>query len=226
MNDVTLAELRREAVDAFAAEPTRRYQSLSDRVRRSLSWLMRAAQTEKATPVKFVELWIALNALYGQRHYENRPADRSEQDDFADFVRTLSSIDARAEVTDTVRRLRPAFRSLIANPFLWNEYWRAERGYQRLSRDALERLSSASIDAADVLIMVFARLLVLRNQIVHGSAAADTVGNRGSVVPGVRVLAVLVPLFVRVMIREGKRAIWPPVPYPRIQTPLHPRPKR
>jgi hypothetical protein len=226
MNDAVLAELKRESVDAFAAEPTRRYQSLSDRVRRSLSWLMRAAQTEKATPVKFVELWIALNALYGQRHYENHPPDRSEQEDFADFIRVVTSIDARNDMADSVRRLRPTFRSLIANPFLWNEYWRGERTYERVSRNALEQLSSASSDAADLLIMVFARLLVLRNQIVHGSAAADTVGNRGSVVPGVRVLATLVPLFVRVMIREGKRAVWAPVPYPRIGTPLHPRPKR
>ena len=226
MNDAILAQLRRESVDVFAGEPTRRYQSLSDRVRRSLSWLMRAVQTEKATPVKFVELWIALDALYGQRHYENRPADRSEQDDFADFLRIITSIDARDEVTDTASRLHRTFRSLIANPFLWNEYWRGERTYQRRSRDALEKLSSASIDAADMLIMVFARLLVLRNQIVHGSAAADTAGNQGSVVPGVRVLAMLVPLFVRVMVREGKRAIWPPVPYPRARTPLHPWPKR
>lgn len=223
MNEQALDSLRREFAQAFPGEPTREHQSLSDRIRRALSWMRKALRSRQGAPVRFVELWIALNALYGQRHYEDPGTGGTEAEDFGHFVEMLLRIDGSSEIQRVCRRVSARVRSLVANPFLWNEYWRKPgRGFEP-KRGILQDLEEAtrSGDAQVILTSLFLRLLVLRNQIVHGSAAEDTAGNQGAVVPAIRVLEALLPAFVQVMIRHGRRTAWRPVPYPRAGTPLH-----
>jgi len=223
--DATLLEsLRRDFRAEFPREPTHQHQSRSDRIRRSLSWGKESFTSPEGSPTRFVKLWIALNALYGQRHYEGPRSDRREQKDFEDFVAILIRVGGGIDFQRPILGMRRRIRGLITNPFLWNEYWRGEPAYRRRSRQAVVDVEAALREGniRVVLHHVFARLMVLRNQIIHGSAAADTLGNRGSVIPAIRVLEALVPVFVQVMIRRGRAAAWPPVPYPRVDTPLHP----
>jgi hypothetical protein len=223
--DVELLEaLRREFRAEFAGEPTFQYQSLTDRVRRSLSWMKQALELPAGTPLRFANMWIALNSLYGQRHYEGRRSDRRELMDFEAFTALVLRVGGGTELQQAIRRIQRNLRRLASNPFLWNEYWRGEQSYRRRSRKAVADVEAAMREGNTrrVLCQVFARILVLRNQIIHGSAAADTLGNRGSVIPATRVLEALVPVFVEIMIRRGRGVAWPPVPYPRVDTPLHP----
>jgi 3-deoxy-D-arabino-heptulosonate 7-phosphate (DAHP) synthase class II len=79
-----VAELEKEFQARFPNEPTLDYQSLTDRIRRSLSWMRKAIGSEEVAPVRFVDLWIALNALYGQRRYDAaRDDSRTEFNDFS-----------------------------------------------------------------------------------------------------------------------------------------------
>ena len=74
----TIQELEEEFRIRFSAKPTVSTQSIIDRVRRSLSWLRRAAElSDEDRPPRFVDLWIALNALYGQPPYAKREKVRS-----------------------------------------------------------------------------------------------------------------------------------------------------
>lgn len=76
-----------------------------------------------------------------------------------------SRIDPPPEVSHDITRL-------VSNPYLWNEYWREERRYQDLSRKSARIARRGS---GESLLAVFPRLLVLRNQIVHGSAAEERI---------------------------------------------------
>lgn len=223
--DATLLEsLRRELRAEFPAEPSIQYQALTDRVRRSLSWMSQSLALPAGTPPRFVNMWIALNSLYGQRHYEGRRSDRRELDDFETFTALLLRLGGGADMQHAIRRIQRNLRGLASNPFLWNDHWRGERTYRPRSREAAADVEAAAREGnvRFVLHQVFARLLVLRNQVIHGSAAADTLGNRGAVVPALRVLETLLPIFAQIMIRRGRATVWPPLPYPRVDTPLHP----
>lgn len=63
---------------------------------------------------------------------------------------------------------------------------------------------------------------MLRNQIVHGCAAEDTVRDEGTVKPAIDILESLLPILLRLMIREGTGVSWLPSPYPAAGTPHHP----
>lgn len=182
MDAALLDVLRQDFRAEFTGEPTRQYQSLSDRIRRSLSWMKESLASPEATPARFIKMWIALNSLYGRRHYEGRRSDPREQRDFESFVGILLKIGAGAELQHPIRRTRRNIRSLISNPFLWNEYWRGERDYRQRTREAVAEVESAAREGNVKVVLdhVFTRLLVLRNQIVHGSAAADTQATAGA----------------------------------------------
>src|SRR4030095_9910135 len=91
----------------------------------------------EGSPTRFVKMWIALNSLYGQRHYEGRRSDRREQEDFDAFLAILIRIGEGVDFQRPIHGLHARIRGLISNPFIWNEYWRGERAQRRRSRPAV-----------------------------------------------------------------------------------------
>ena len=85
----------------------------------------------------------------------------------------------------------PATLALIPSFEDWEEWFRAS---ERRFRRALEER-----DTVRVLRLVFDRLYVLRNQIVHGGATWNSQVNRDQVRDGAAILAFLMPVFVDVM---------------------------
>jgi hypothetical protein len=112
MDAALLDVLRQDFRAEFADEPTRQYQSLSDRIRRSLSWMQESQASPEGTPTRFIKMWIALNSLYGGRHYEGRRSDRHEQRDFESFIGILLKIGAGSELRHPIRRTRRNIRGL------------------------------------------------------------------------------------------------------------------
>lgn len=114
-----LQEIEREFHERFPNEPTRRHQFLSDRIRRSLSWAKKSVTSRQDSPVQFVELWIAVNALYGQRQYDRtHDPNRTEAGDFRDFISSLVNLGARRDLMAAIREIRERARSVICSPFL------------------------------------------------------------------------------------------------------------
>ena len=60
-------------------------------------------------------------------------------------------------------------------------------------------------DTKGILTMLFDRLYVLRNQLVHGGATWNSSVNRDQVKDGTRILAFLVPIFVDLMMDNPKK---------------------
>ena len=188
--------LRKRFKALYPNEPTHEWQPLTDRIRRALSWLDKAAHSKSDSPVRFVELWIALNALYGQQPSADRTKRPTEGTAFARWAEKVAGLDAKGQLLASIDD--PVVDSLMRNRFLCSAYWAGDSGYQRSINDDVREKREAVQErrVAAALICVFQRILVLRNQIVHGSAAQNTVRNQDAVQPAIRVLSAMlrVPL--------------------------------
>jgi hypothetical protein len=221
-------DLEQEFLGAFTGPLTKEDQSVRDRIRRALSWMKRAASVSyEDRPPRFVDLWIALNALYGRRNY-GEDGSESEFEDFREFVLLFKKLPEGKSMLHqfiSKRHIQGKIRGLVKNPYLWKEYWEGTLNAleTRMGKN-LEKFERAISHKNPELIFkfFFERLKVLRNQILHGSSSADTRRNRDALVPGILLLEELLSAFVKVMIKQGSRETWPDIPYPARSTPLHP----
>ena len=69
---------------------------------------------------------------------------------------------------------------------------------------------------------LFSRLLLLRNQIFHGSSTDRHSRNRDSLRSGTAILEELVPIMIVVMEAHGSDKSWPAIPFPRDGSPQNP----
>ena len=189
---------------------------LVHRLRRSISWLERVGAAND-TDARCIFLWIAFNAAYAiERRAARDEWDGKEPDDRQlrqkyfekltrlEFKRVRSAI--RAQVPGAVLKLMSNeyvfwgfWGSLTADPFDW-ENWQHKGQFER-ERDEAKRLLgiAESADARRILTLVFNRLYVLRNQLMHGCATQEGSLNRRQVNDGAEILENLVPVFVDIM---------------------------
>jgi hypothetical protein len=98
-------------------------------------------------------------------------------------------------------------RSLLANRYIYGPFWRAknnptgginwETGFEASKRSALAALGRTDVRA--ILEIVFDRLYVLRNQIIHGGATWSSSVNRDQIIDGANIMGFLVPTFIDLM---------------------------
>ncbi len=69
-------------------------------------------------------------------------------------------------------------------------------------------------DTSAILAIVFDRLYVLRNQLVHGGATWNGSVNRNQVRDGARILSFLMPIFIDLMMDNHNRIDLGPAYYP------------
>ena len=183
---------------------------LLHRLQRSISWLERAAAAND-TDARCIFLWIAFNAAYAIDEWDgDRPDDRQLRERYfekltqLEFRRVRSAI--RARVAGAVLKLMSNvyvfwgfWGSLTADPFDW-ENWRHKERFES-ERDETRRLLGIArpTDARRILTLVFSRLYVLRNQLMHGCATREGSLNRRQVNDGAEILEILVPVFVDIM---------------------------
>ena len=105
------------------------------------------------------------------------------------------------------QRFSGPVRLLMENRYVFNPFWQHHNGIDGYE-DWAERfkISARSFagafqsgDTAKVLSLVFDRLYVLRNQLVHGGATWNGSVNRAQVRDGAEILTFLMPVFVDIM---------------------------
>lgn len=193
-----LKEKQRRLRDGF---PT----PLTLRVHRALSWLGRAEQETKDPDVRFVLFWIGFNAAYAADIEE---ALNGERERFNSFFADLVALDPGHRIYDAVwQRFTNEIRLLLGNKFLFSPFWAHHNGVPG-NEDWADRLASghravngalARSDTPRVLSVIFDRLYVLRNQLIHGGATWNSSANRDQVRDGAAVLGWLLPIFIDVM---------------------------
>lgn len=196
----TAAELKDRHRQIREQEPD----ALRLRIHRALSWLIRSEQEHDDPDLRFVLQWIALNAAYA-REFGREETERTRAKAFLDTLVTL----------DTQKRLHQALfqqftgpiRTLIDNKFTFEPFWTAMRTHDASNRweEGFANSKKAAFaavmqgDTTKVLGIVFDRLYVLRNQLVHGGATWNSQVNRAQLADAVAILGTLVPLIVSVM---------------------------
>ena len=177
------------------------------RLHRAISWLGRAEQESGDTDACFIFQWIALNAAYAREFsHEN-----SERDRFRQFVATLVGLDAQRSLHQALfSEFSGPIRTLIDNRFVFEPFWTALREHDPSNRweasfAGSRKAAMAAVlgqDTSTVLSIVFDRLYVLRNQLVHRGATWNSQVNRQQLRDGVAILGALLPLILAVMLEH------------------------
>lgn len=201
-------------------------QPLTLRVHRSLSWLRRAEEELDDGDVRFILLWIGFNAAYaGDVSLALGNETQRERDLFMRFFTTLVSFDRKHRIYNLVwERFSQEIRVLLENHYVFAPFWHHHNGLPGNAdwRDKLEREHIAigaalrRLDTATILSILFGRLYVLRNQLVHGGATWGSSANRAQVRDGTALLGCLLPLFIDLMM-DNPAHDWPMPNYPVVE---------
>ena len=175
------------------------------RLHRALSWLGRAESEPGDPDARFLFLWIALNAAYAR---EVGQSER-ERELVREFLTRLVRLDTDGQLHAALfGQFSGPIRTLIENKHVYQPFWTAQQawdaseswrdGFEAGKRAALQALMAK--DTAKVLAIVFDRLYVLRNQLVHGGATWNSSVNRQQVRDGAAILGTLLPVLLELVI--------------------------
>lgn len=183
-------------------------ESLGLRVHRALSWLGRAEAEAEDPDIRFILLWVGFNAAYAADIDRECESERSV---FQTFFEALVRLDTQELVYKAVwQRFPQEIRLLLSNRYIFLAFWKHQNGVLGYE-DWTDRMSIsqraingavARKDTAKILSVLFDRLYVLRNQLIHGGATWNSSVNRSQVKDGAAVLGVLLPIFIDIMMEN------------------------
>ena len=210
-----LKEKQRRVRDTFPEE-------FGLKVHRALSWLERAEQEviREDFDAGFIFHWISFNAAYaGDLSGGDAPSERKA---FREYFKLLMLADRRREIHGAIwEKFSGPIRVLLKNPYVFSAFWAAQANGSpdtvwRLEFDkSWNSVNNALVkqDTQKILEVVFDRLYVLRNQLVHGGATWKSSINREQVRDGGRIVGFLVPVFIDLMM-DNPHAAWGRPQYP------------
>jgi hypothetical protein len=188
-----------KGLEARLPEPSR------IRLHRAISWLKRAEQETQDHDARFIFLWIAFNAAYAHE----LGFEQTQRDLLKAFLKKLVAADAGKTLHKVVfEQYTGPVRLLIDNKYVFEPFWRALREHDASNawgerfylekRTALKAVTGG--ETVTVLGVVFDRLYVLRNQLVHGGATWNSKVNRQQVQDGASLLGTLLPAILALML--------------------------
>ena len=186
-------------------------EALALRVHRALSWLGRAVNEEEDIDLKFIVLWIGFNAAYAN---ELNMELNSERGSFRSFFEMLVMLDKEQKIYNAVwKRYSQEIRLLLENKYVFAPFWQYQNGVSEYDNWE-ERLASSrrviasaltQRDTSLILSVLFDRLYVLRNQVMHGGATWNSSVNRSQIRDGSAVMDTLLPIFIELMMDHPQR---------------------
>jgi len=184
---------------------------VSLRVHRALSWLGRAEQESDDLDVRFILLWVGFNAAYAGDIGEDYESERGA---FRSFFDQLVALDTGHRIYDLVwARFSQEIRLLLGNKYVFAPFWSHQNGNPGCA-DWQEKLAASGRriaialqqkDTGCILSILFDRLYILRNQLVHGGATWNSGTNRDQVRDGCALLHGLLPIFIDLMMENPNR---------------------
>lgn len=179
------------------------------RVHRALSWLKSAEEVGENIDLGFISLWISFNALYGvkdlDQNYEN---ERSLMKKF--FINVLQLDEFKVLADFTWNEYSNLHRIFINNQYVFHPFWTYMDG--QIDEESWESKLEKSINESKgaltdqnilkFLEILFDRLYVLRNQLMHGGATYNGKVNREQVGLGYQILSKAIPSFIDVLLEN------------------------
>lgn len=196
--------------------------NLALRVHRTISWIRRAEMSEDDPDIAFACYWIAFDAA----HSEDTATDveTSATALFRMYFEKLLKFDGEGAIFNAIwDRFSGPIRILLENKYVYQPFWKHVNGVEEFSdwetrfQREREQVNSylAQQQTDRVLNLLFSRLYVLRNQIMHGGATWNGRVNRDQVRDGAAIMSFLVPAFVKVMMDHPDEP-WGKNYYPRV----------
>lgn len=183
----------------------------------------RAERERDDEDARFIFLWIAFNAAYANEIYDRHRF--SETRLFLQFLNRLIDSDDKKLLYGVVWEYFPkSIRLLINNRYIFQPFWDYHNGLIQES-EWIERFARhqnsvnralGKMNTKKVLAVVFERLYVLRNQIVHGGATWNSAVNRRQVADGTQILGLIVPIIIHLMMEQPNQ-LWGDPCYPVIE---------
>lgn len=175
------------------------------RLHRAISWLKRSEQEVDDPDARFIFQWVAFNAAYA-REFDEAASERAK---LREFLERLDAVDSRGDLKRLVQHTYSgSIRLLLDNKFVFEPFWRAlrdhdssgrwEEQFAGSKRAALQHFMAGN--TATSLTIVFDRLYVLRNQLVHGGATWSSRLNRQQVKDASQLMGELVPTILGIML--------------------------
>jgi hypothetical protein len=212
------AELKQHHRDIREQQPL----NLSLRIHRSLSWLDRAEQSDDPDS-QVIFLWIAFNAAYASEIGPNKQVTESSR--FRKFFKKLCSLDANNQLYNIVWEEFPnSIRLLLDNKYVNKDFWEYQRGeisdetWTRKAANNKKAISAAlgSQNTPDTLSIIFSRIYVLRNQLIHGGSTWGSSMNRDQIRDCVHFMEKFIPTMLEVMFL-GDSVEWDQPSFPPIR---------
>jgi hypothetical protein len=203
------------ALDARAGEHA---EAARVRIHRAISWIRRAEAEDEDPDLRFILLWVAFNAAYARELGEME----SQRGQLRIYLDRMVALDGDRRLHQALfKQFTGPIRTLIDNRYVFEPFWSAQRApadapnWEERFAAGKRRAMKALIEGETALLLsiVFDRLYVLRNQLVHGGATWNSQVNRAQVRDGANLMAVLVPRLVALMI-EHPDVDFGPINYP------------
>lgn len=217
----------RAHVRTFQSDHNRR------RMRRAFSWLERSEQAD-TTEAKFIFLWIAFNAAYGDEASDAPENQLTENLKIRNFFREILKRDPHKEIEHILlEKHSGAVRVFLENHFVFRLFWRwvrdPSRGFnwRKGFESNGERIRNA-LEERDVQAIceeVFRRLYELRNQIFHGGVNFAEGWVQTQLRDGTRIIADVMPVVLEIMQADidadPASEVWGPLAYPQVRNHEH-----
>lgn len=187
------------------------------RIHRAISWVGRAEAEHDDPAASFLFLWIAFNAAYGGER-----SAMSERDAFETFFRRLERLDRDGRLYSIVWTAFPgAIRLFLDNRYVFRPFWDHIHNNEPDTNwearfEASRRHFHAAVqrqDTVTILSMLFDRLYVLRNQVMHGGATWNSRVNTDQLREGSDIMTRFVPVMIDLMM-DDPDADWGTTMYP------------
>lgn len=206
--------------------PDKNEEEMGLRMRRAISWITRA-EKEIAVPdydAACVFYWIAFNAAYAQDIPETGRKSWTTSEEYKRFVETILQFDTGRTIASCIfEENHEMVLLMLEDQYVYKDFWLVRNGsfpaanwQNRFEKEVTNvrgiLRGGDSRRIREVLPVVFDRLYVLRNQLMHGGATWCSSVNREQVQRGAEVLAFLVPRFVALML-QNHSADWGPCFY-------------
>mgnify|MGYP000238451952 FL=1 len=192
-------------------------ETLTIRLHRAISWLKSAEKQEGSLDMKFLSLWIALNATYAVDL--NGISSKPEKAKLRDFTSSLVQFDRTRLYNLFWEKYSGPVRVLIENKFVFEKFWEYNRGenndylyaFNKSIATATNCLSKQNIEG--LIEIVLERLYTLRNQLIHGGATYNSKLNRSQLKDACNIMQLLVPIIIDIMLENGDHD-WGEIAYP------------
>jgi hypothetical protein len=205
----TQLSIKLKATPLSEAENTRLY--------RAISWLKSARIYDENLDLKFISLWIALNACYAVDL--NGISSKPEKAKLRDFTSSLVKFDRSRIYNLFWEKFSGPVRLLIENRYVFEKFWEYNRGeidnyevaFKKSISKALDCLAKQDIEG--LMEIVLERLYTLRNSIIHGGSKFGSSLNRPQLEDACKIMQLLVPIIIDIMI-ENFDHDWGEIAYP------------